>query len=463
MKYLAILTISLLIYSCANVGTLGGGPIDDKPPVLLKCNITKDNFKGKLITLEFDEYINLENSEKNILIIPKTSTYKVNTLDKKVIIKLDSFLENNITYNLIINGGIIDNNAGNKFYYNNIFSSSTLIDSSKIQINLPSLENNKDLKICLNLNNGIDSFKNFNTEYMIGAQNEKIVYRGIKDSLMNLWLYTDKNNDNKPDFFEPINFIRSIKKDSTYDLTLVNWKKPFKIKRANYDLNFKYLKIYYDKEENISEIISQIKIDSNDIIFISSEYSVIKNNYKTYNFIIDTTTKFNYEVELKNYIFTSIQVMKIKNNYNVQYKVPYEYNENQKNHHLNVVRRTLSNIPDTFVVSDKKLGIQDTFDLKKKSIREEQKLSHLNILINDTINKSYDIKIIKNGKNLDSYYGVNSIDEYFEPDVYKIEIYNHNYEMKFNPFKMDKSMLPIYEKVLYLKASWDEKLVVKIN
>lgn len=36
MKYFNIILILILFYSCANVGTLGGGPIDDKPPILLK-------------------------------------------------------------------------------------------------------------------------------------------------------------------------------------------------------------------------------------------------------------------------------------------------------------------------------------------------------------------------------------------------------------------------------------------
>ena len=110
MKYLSIISISLLLLSCANIGTLGGGPVDDKPPVLLKSNLTKLNFNSKTIVLEFDEFINVENVERNIIIVPKQSNYKVKSNNKKVLIELDSFPKNNITYNLIINGGILDNN-----------------------------------------------------------------------------------------------------------------------------------------------------------------------------------------------------------------------------------------------------------------------------------------------------------------------------------------------------------------
>ena len=47
--------------------------------------------------------------------------------------------------------------------------------------------------------------------------------------------------------------------------------------------------------------------------------------------------------------------------------------------------------------------------------------------------------------------------------MYKIEIYKHNYENEFNPIFMIKNMQPIYEKTLYLKASWEEKLDIKVD
>ena len=71
--------------------------------------------------------------------------------------------------------------------------------------------------------------------------------------------------------------------------------------------------------------------------------------------------------------------------------------------------------------------------------------------------------IFKDGKLLSKKYSLNSLDEYYEPGVYKLEIYRHNYEEIFSPYKMNKNASPIYEKVLYLKASWEEKLVIKIE
>jgi hypothetical protein len=445
------------------VGTLGGGPMDEKPPVLLKSNLSRDNFTSKSIVLEFDEYVNLNNAEKNILIIPKPCNLKISSINKKVVIQLDSQLKNNITYNLIISGGIIDNNASNKFFYNYIFSANKLIDSSMIQINVSNIENNQSLKVCINSNNGSDSFKSFNTEYMMSVSNEKIIYKGINKESVNLWLYTDKNNNNKPDLYEPINFIKKIKKDSTYYMSLINWKKPFKINKVINDENFQFIKIFYDKEENISSIVSQIKIDSNDLVLITPEFSIAKNNNNTSRFLIDTSIKFNYKFDLKDYILKTIEIVKTRNNYTVQYKLPFGYKKNQKNSHLNVYRRTLNIKPDTFIITDKNLSIQDTFNLKNINIIEDQKFSHLDLSIKSPKGNSFDIKITKNGKYFKTIFDTNLIDEYFEPNVYKIEIYKHNYENEFNPIFMIKNMQPIYEKTLYLKASWEEKLYIKVD
>ena len=463
MKYFNIIILLIFLSSCANVGTLGGGPMDEKPPVLLKSNLSRDNFTSKSIVLEFDEYVNLNNAEKNILIIPKPCNLKISSINKKVVIQLDSQLKNNITYNLIISGGIIDNNASNKFFYNYIFSANKLIDSSMIQINVSNIENNQSLKICINSNNGSDSFKSFNTEYMMSVTNEKIIYKGINKESVNLWLYTDKNNDNKPDLYEPINFIKNIKKDSSYNLSLINWKKPFKINKVINDENFQFIKIFYDKEENISSIVSQIKIDSNDLVLITPEFSIANNNNNTSRFLIDTSIKFNYKFDLKDYIIKSIEIVKTRNNYTVQYKLPFDYKKHQKNSHLNVHRRTLNIKPDTFIITDKNLSIQDTFNLKNINIIEDQKFSHLDLSIKSPTGNSFDIKITKNGKYFKTIFDTNLIDEYFEPNVYKIEIYKHNYENEFNPIFMIKNMQPIYEKTLYLKASWEEKLDIKVD
>jgi hypothetical protein len=463
MRYIKIITILLLLSSCANVGNLGGGPIDDKAPILLKTNLTQDNFKDGEIILEFDEYISLNNAEKNIYLLPKHTGIKISSQNKKVKIKLDSSLRENITYNLFINGGIVDNNASNGYIQNTIFSVNKLQDSNNIRIGIPNIKEFKNIKASINNNSGRDSFKSFNTDYTIAVQSDQIIFKGIKDSVYNLWLYTDNNNDNKPDLYEAINFKECIRKDSSYILELINWKKPFSIKNTYLDKITKSLKITYDKNDNLTEISKLLKIDTSDIVLVTSEYSIIKNSYKYGDLIKDSTLEFNENIEIKNWIASSLKITKNQNHYNIEYKLPFDSRNFKENSHLNVIRRTLYTKPDTLIIRNKNTAIQDTIDLKSKSIIEEQKLSHLSLTIKDTSIQFYDIKIFKEGKFIRTIYNLNNIEEFFEPGSYKLEIYKHNYENAFNPFNMIKNTIPIYEKVLYLKASWEEKLVIKIE
>ena len=173
--------------------------------------------------------------------------------------------------------------------------------------------------------------------------------------------------------------------------------------------------------------------------------------------------KFNQKLELKNWIISTIKIIKVKNKYILEYKLPYDPKNYRENSYLNLIRKTLNTKPDTLIINYNNNAIRDTLNLSGKNIIEEQKLSHLNIIFIDTTIHFYDMKIFKDGKLLSIKYNLNSLDEYYEAGVYNIEIYKHNYESEFNPFKMNKNTSPIYEKVLYLKASWEEKLVIKIE
>src|SRR5690349_17518753 len=57
---------------CASVIPPTGGPRDSLPPVLVRVN-PKDsaiNFKARRVTLEFNEYVQLENVQQNLLVSP---------------------------------------------------------------------------------------------------------------------------------------------------------------------------------------------------------------------------------------------------------------------------------------------------------------------------------------------------------------------------------------------------------
>ncbi len=128
------------ITGCAQIGTPTGGPKDTLPPVLIKAMPAERtvNFKGDKIELTFDEYIDIQDIQKNVLVspYPKTNpniTFKLKT----VTIKLKDTLLDNTTYSINFGNSLKDLNEGNPFrYYTYVFSTGNSIDSLQLHGNV---------------------------------------------------------------------------------------------------------------------------------------------------------------------------------------------------------------------------------------------------------------------------------------------------------------------------------------
>lgn len=131
---LALVLSQLFLYTgCANIVPPEGGDRDTLPPVLVKANPANEtrNFTNDRITFTFDEYVDLENYQQNVIISPlpvniPTMTRKLNTIT----IKLRDSIEQNTTYSFNFGNSIKDVNEGNilkNFVYT--FSTGRYIDS----------------------------------------------------------------------------------------------------------------------------------------------------------------------------------------------------------------------------------------------------------------------------------------------------------------------------------------------
>lgn len=132
---------------CAQIGSPVGGPRDSLPPVLLNSNPANRalNFKGNRIVLTFDEYVQLTDLQKNLLVSP---TPKINPVVdfklKTVSIKLRDTLQPNTTYNIQLGNAIEDINEGNPYRdYSYVFSTGTYIDSFQFRGNVLLAETGK--------------------------------------------------------------------------------------------------------------------------------------------------------------------------------------------------------------------------------------------------------------------------------------------------------------------------------
>lgn len=127
---------SLSITGCAQVGYPTGGAKDTIPPVLVKATPPERaiNFTGKEITLTFDEYIDVQDIQNNLLVspFPKTMPNISNKL-KTVTVKLKDTLLPNTTYAIDFGNSLKDLNEGNPFRnYTYVFSTGNTIDSLKL-------------------------------------------------------------------------------------------------------------------------------------------------------------------------------------------------------------------------------------------------------------------------------------------------------------------------------------------
>lgn len=135
-----IIILAILAFACARPVAPEGGPKDPDPPKIVEDKSSPNfqtNFDDKLISLEFDEWVNLNNPVKNILISPpiEFGKYEVKLKGKKVIIEFDDDLEllDSVTYQINFGDAISDyteNNILKNFRY--VFSTGDVLDSLRV-------------------------------------------------------------------------------------------------------------------------------------------------------------------------------------------------------------------------------------------------------------------------------------------------------------------------------------------
>lgn len=122
---------------CANIVPPQGGPRDTIPPVLLKSNPgdSARNFTGNKIVFYFDEFVDVQDVQNNLLVSPMAKInpvvdYKL----REITVKLKDSLEANTTYTLDFGKAIKDITEGNimkDFRYT--FSTGAYIDSLELE------------------------------------------------------------------------------------------------------------------------------------------------------------------------------------------------------------------------------------------------------------------------------------------------------------------------------------------
>lgn len=142
ISFLSIILVFVISFSiggsgCANIIPPTGGPRDSLPPELVHVtppDSTK-NFAEKKITFTFDEFVELDNIQENLIVspVPKINPI-VEAKLRTVTVRIKDTLEPNVTYRINFGNAIKDINEGNiKRNFAYLFTTGNSIDEYRVR------------------------------------------------------------------------------------------------------------------------------------------------------------------------------------------------------------------------------------------------------------------------------------------------------------------------------------------
>lgn len=469
MKRPGLFFLLFLLYSCATQGPLGGGKVDDQAPKLLHSNLDSINFKEGKIQLTFNEYVVLNDPDKNILLQPAHSTMKFSISKKTITISLDSALRENTTYNLIIDGGIADNNAGVPFNFVKTFSTGPYVDTNNILIKIDEKKDFKNLKLALTTNDGSDSFKNFYPEYNYTVTKDFYTFSGLGNQKYIIWLYTDINLDKKPDLYQPINFIKHPKHDTLYSMRPMSWQAPLKI--SSITKTDSSIKIKYNHTNRyLQELSLLIGKNITHAYYYNDDSALINSRYldpaQIQNLVshIDTLKRSKYSPinEVKQLVTHSIHILKTRNHYQVSFLKPQFYLSNDSVRAL-IKETVILNKLDSFLLyRHNDSSAADTIFVKGLPFVDYKTLGYLHLTFRGA-KKHYTMRLLKEEKEVLYIENVTEFEDNLEPGAYTLQVFEYNPAQSFNPIELIPAPKKLLERSIVLKANWEEVLDVVLD
>ncbi len=207
-KLPAFIFLAFILIGCAHPVSPGGGPKDKQPPQVLKSipENGSTHFTGNKFTIEFDEFINLNNISAENLISPpvkKQPDFKVK--GKSLQVKFQEALLPNTTYSVYFGDAIVDITEKNPLSnYTYIFSTGDYVDSLSMQgevIDAYSLEPVEDAFVMLYKDNNdtlsFDSLPLAVRPYYLSKTdvNGKFRFNGLANEKYLLFALTDMNRN----------------------------------------------------------------------------------------------------------------------------------------------------------------------------------------------------------------------------------------------------------------------------
>ena len=206
--------IVLVLSSCAQVVPLSGGNKDIIAPRVIEQNPAQGstNTNCTSITMEFDEYIKLQDPSNTVSMSPSVGELTCTQNKRKVTISWNGTLAENTTYILQLNGTVRDVNEGNDSIMQFVFSTGSNIDSSRTKGKVIDAFTNEAVQgatVGLFLP-GNDPFRT--APLYATRTNSKGVYRFnfLKEQPYQMFAFIDRNKNQEVDPDEPIAFNQDL-------------------------------------------------------------------------------------------------------------------------------------------------------------------------------------------------------------------------------------------------------------
>jgi len=195
-KLIYLFIFSLLLFSCAQIGTITGGQKDEFAPKIVKIQPENYllNFNDQQLKITFDEYFTLNKAEQNIILVPPDAIIHALIDRKSLLLNWEESLRKNTTYSIYFNKALKDVTEGNDSIMSIVFSTGSTIDSLSLTVLLKNAFTNAPVK---NAVFGLyDSLSAPHPRYFISSDAEgKASLNHISAGNYFLKAFEDVNND----------------------------------------------------------------------------------------------------------------------------------------------------------------------------------------------------------------------------------------------------------------------------
>lgn len=206
--YLIFLS-SLLLASCAQVGTISGGDTDSfaPKPITEKVNPPNAsvNFTGNTIEIPFDEYFTLSSPTTSIQMVPPHATVQASMHKKTLTLTWEEELRPNTTYAIYLNNTVRDLSERNDSIMQYVFSTGSALDSTRFSVSVVDAYTNAPVEksVVALYDPETNGLVNFAQTDRSGKAN--LTY--LRPGTYKIISFKDENNDLKPQSTEEVGFF----------------------------------------------------------------------------------------------------------------------------------------------------------------------------------------------------------------------------------------------------------------